>query len=116
MVWPQYVLLTTSIVLCVWMPDALYQTIVSAVGREWPLMETTFLQIENGQRVDRADLPALTFEDLREEALKIVEGGGEGGAALRLRGAGRAQAALLCCAGPTRCWRRAATSPRPTPR
>jgi len=32
MVWPQYVLLTTSIVLCVWMPDPLYQTIVSAVG------------------------------------------------------------------------------------
>jgi hydrogenase-4 component F len=32
MVWPQYVLLATSIVLCVWMPDPLYQTIVSAVG------------------------------------------------------------------------------------
>jgi hydrogenase-4 component F len=32
MVWPQYVLLTTSIVLCVWMPDTLYQTILNAVG------------------------------------------------------------------------------------
>ncbi len=32
MVWPQYILLTTSIVLCIWMPDVLYQTILNAVG------------------------------------------------------------------------------------
>jgi hydrogenase-4 component F len=35
LVWPQYALLLTSLVLCCWMPDTLYQTIrqaVSAVG------------------------------------------------------------------------------------
>jgi hydrogenase-4 component F len=31
MVWPQYVLLLTSVVLCFWMPDPLYQTILHAV-------------------------------------------------------------------------------------
>ena len=31
MVWPQYALLTTSLVLCFWMPDTLYQTLVHAV-------------------------------------------------------------------------------------
>jgi hydrogenase-4 component F len=31
MVWPQYVLLLTSVVLCFWMPDQLYQTILHAV-------------------------------------------------------------------------------------
>ena len=31
MVWPQYVLLATSLVLCLWMPDTLYQTIINAV-------------------------------------------------------------------------------------
>lgn len=31
MVWPQYLLLLTSLVLCFWMPDTLYQTIVQAV-------------------------------------------------------------------------------------
>ena len=31
MIWPQYVLLLTSLVLCFWMPDTLYQTIVHAV-------------------------------------------------------------------------------------
>jgi Ni,Fe-hydrogenase III large subunit len=38
-------------------------------------METAFLQLENGQRVDRADIPELPFEALRDEALKLVEGG-----------------------------------------
>jgi hydrogenase-4 component F len=32
MVWPQYVLLLTSLVLCIWIPDSLYQTIVHAVN------------------------------------------------------------------------------------
>jgi hydrogenase-4 component F len=32
MVWPQYVLLTTSLVLCFWIPETLYQTIVQAVA------------------------------------------------------------------------------------
>jgi hydrogenase-4 component F len=32
MVWPQYALLTTSLVLCFWMPDTLYQTIIHAVN------------------------------------------------------------------------------------
>jgi hydrogenase-4 component F len=32
MVWPQYALLTTSLVLCFWMPDTLYQTIVQALS------------------------------------------------------------------------------------
>jgi len=32
MVWPQYALLTTSLVLCFWMPETLYQTIVQAVA------------------------------------------------------------------------------------
>jgi hydrogenase-4 component F len=31
LVWPQYVLLATSMVLCFWMPEPLYQTIVHAV-------------------------------------------------------------------------------------
>ncbi len=31
MIWPQYILLLTSLVLCFFMPDALYQTIVDAV-------------------------------------------------------------------------------------
>jgi hydrogenase-4 component F len=31
LVWPQYILLLTSLVLCFWMPDTLYQTIVNAV-------------------------------------------------------------------------------------
>ena len=31
LVWPQYALLITSLVLCFWMPDTLYQTIVQAV-------------------------------------------------------------------------------------
>ncbi len=35
-------------------------------------MDTTFLQLENGQRVERAEIPSLTFEALRDEALKIV--------------------------------------------
>jgi hydrogenase-4 component F len=32
MVWPQYALLLTSLVLCFWMPDTLYQTIIHAVN------------------------------------------------------------------------------------
>ena len=32
MVWPQYILLTTSIVLCLWVPETLYQTIIDAVS------------------------------------------------------------------------------------
>ena len=32
MVWPQYVLLLTSLVLCIWIPDSLYQTIIHAVN------------------------------------------------------------------------------------
>jgi hydrogenase-4 component F len=32
MVWPQYILLTTSLVLCFWIPETLYQTIVQAVA------------------------------------------------------------------------------------
>ncbi len=32
MVWPQYVLLLTSVILCFWMPDSLYETIVQAVS------------------------------------------------------------------------------------
>lgn len=31
LVWPQYALLLTSLALCVWMPDILYQTIIDAV-------------------------------------------------------------------------------------
>ncbi len=31
MVWPQYILLLTSLILCFFIPDALYQTIVDAV-------------------------------------------------------------------------------------
>lgn len=31
LIWPQYTLLTTSMVLCFWMPDALQQTIIHAV-------------------------------------------------------------------------------------
>ncbi|MCP4622581.1 MAG: hydrogenase [bacterium] len=32
MVWPQYVLLLTSLVLCIWIPDSMYQTIIHAVN------------------------------------------------------------------------------------
>jgi hydrogenase-4 component F len=32
MVWPQYVLLLTSLVLCFWVPESLYETIVHAVN------------------------------------------------------------------------------------
>ncbi|MCP4693939.1 MAG: hydrogenase, partial [Desulfobacterales bacterium] len=32
MIWPQYALLLTSLALCFWMPDALYQTIIQAVA------------------------------------------------------------------------------------
>ena len=32
MVWPQYALLLTSLVLCIWIPDSLYQTIIRAVN------------------------------------------------------------------------------------
>jgi hydrogenase-4 component F len=32
MVWPQYALLLTSLVLCIWIPDTLYQTIIHAVN------------------------------------------------------------------------------------
>jgi hydrogenase-4 component F len=32
LVWPQYALLLTSLVLCFWMPDTLYQTIIHAVN------------------------------------------------------------------------------------
>ncbi len=32
MVWPQYALLLTSLILCIWMPDTLYQTIAQAVN------------------------------------------------------------------------------------
>jgi hydrogenase-4 component F len=32
MIWPQYVLLLTSLVLCIWIPDSLYQTIIQAVN------------------------------------------------------------------------------------
>ncbi len=32
LVWPQYALLLTSLVLCFWMPDTLYQTIIDAVA------------------------------------------------------------------------------------
>jgi hydrogenase-4 component F len=32
LVWPQYALLLTSLVLCFWMPDTLYQTIIRAVN------------------------------------------------------------------------------------
>ena len=32
MIWPQYVLLLTSLVLCFWMPNTLYQTIIHAVA------------------------------------------------------------------------------------
>jgi hydrogenase-4 component F len=32
LVWPQYALLFTSLVLCFWMPDTLYQTIINAVN------------------------------------------------------------------------------------
>lgn len=31
MVWPQYTLLLTSLLLCFWVPDTLYQTIIRAV-------------------------------------------------------------------------------------
>ncbi len=32
MIWPQYALLLTSLVLCFWLPDTLYQTIIQAVS------------------------------------------------------------------------------------
>ena len=32
LIWPQYALLLTSLVLCFWMPDTLYQTIIHAVN------------------------------------------------------------------------------------
>ncbi|MDA3895567.1 MAG: proton-conducting transporter membrane subunit [Desulfobacteraceae bacterium] len=32
LIWPQYILLLTSLVLCFWMPDTLYQTIIDAVA------------------------------------------------------------------------------------
>lgn len=32
LIWPQYVLLLTSITLCFWMPESLYRTIINAVG------------------------------------------------------------------------------------
>jgi len=31
MVWPQYILLLTSLIFCFYMPDTVYQTIVDAV-------------------------------------------------------------------------------------
>jgi hydrogenase-4 component F len=32
LVWPQFALLTASLVLCFWLPDTLYRTIVNAVN------------------------------------------------------------------------------------
>ena len=32
MVWPQFALLVTSLVLCFWLPETLYQTIVHAMN------------------------------------------------------------------------------------
>jgi hydrogenase-4 component F len=32
MIWPQYILLLTSLVLCLWIPDTLYKTIIDAVA------------------------------------------------------------------------------------
>ncbi len=32
MVWPQYILLLTSLVLCLWIPETLYKTIIDAVA------------------------------------------------------------------------------------
>ncbi len=32
MVWPQYILLFTSLILCLWIPDTLYKTIIDAVS------------------------------------------------------------------------------------
>jgi hydrogenase-4 component F len=32
MVWPQYALLLTSLVLCFWMPDTVYQAVMNAVN------------------------------------------------------------------------------------
>jgi hydrogenase-4 component F len=32
MIWPQYILLFTSLVLCLWIPDTLYKTIIDAVA------------------------------------------------------------------------------------
>jgi hydrogenase-4 component F len=32
LLWPQYTLLSTSLILCFWMPDSLHQTIIQAVS------------------------------------------------------------------------------------
>jgi Ni,Fe-hydrogenase III large subunit len=40
-------------------------------------METFFLTIENGQRLDRNRIPRLAFEELRTQALQIVGDGGK---------------------------------------
>ncbi len=32
MIWPQYILLITSLILCLWIPDTLYNTIIDAVS------------------------------------------------------------------------------------
>jgi hydrogenase-4 component F len=55
MVWPQYALLLTSVVLCFWMPETLYQAIMNAVNshRRRVLMKREFLQIDNGEAVPR---------------------------------------------------------------
>ena len=40
-------------------------------------METTFLPIVNGERLDRDRIPRLSFEELRAQALRIVGDGGK---------------------------------------
>ena len=40
-------------------------------------METGFLQIGNGEAIDRGRIPHLGFDDFRTQALAVVEGGGK---------------------------------------
>ncbi len=35
MIWPQYILLLTSLILCLWIPDTLYKTITDAICCNW---------------------------------------------------------------------------------
>ena len=79
MVWPQYALLITSVLLCFWMPETVLPDHYERGKHDGGgiLMQAGFLQIGNGELTVRERIPNLAFEDFRDQALEIVENGGK---------------------------------------
>jgi hypothetical protein len=118
MVWPQYALLTTSLVLCFWMPDTLYQTIVQCGERHrWRvLMTMNFKTIANGEAVAIGTaFPISRFDDFRTQAMKIVSGGGKVVQFFAFQKTGRRVKLAGRFAHRPNCWWPAAMRRRPIP-